>query len=272
MPELVIEPGATSLRRYVSDLFHHRYLVWILGTRELKLRYRQTLLGPIWIVLQPIISAGVLSFVFGRVAELPTDGVPTFLFTYTGMLGWNAFSGSLGRTASVVLNNAGLVSKVFFPRLVLPLSTMFGACVDFAVTFSLVLTMSWIAGYPPSLRLVLIPVWLASAILLAQGIGTVLGSIAVRFRDVIQVSGILTQLLLYASPVAYAVSAVPEQYQTIYYLNPMVSLLEAFRWSLLGTPFPTAAHLAYSVAVALVVYVSGFVFMERMEPRFADII
>jgi lipopolysaccharide transport system permease protein len=269
---LVIEPGATSIAQYSRDLFHHRYLIRILALRELKLRYRQTLLGPIWIILQPVLSAGILSFVFGSVADLPTEGVPTFLFAYTGMLAWNAFSNNFSRTTSILLNNASLVAKVFFPRVVLPISTVFGVFVDFGTTFVLVLSLAWANGYPPTVRLLLIPVWIICLQMMSLGMGSVLGSLAVRYRDVVQVAPVVTQLLLYASPVAYAVTAVPSQYLTVYYLNPLVSLLEAFRWSMLGTPFPTAGHLAYSVALAMVLFFGGLFAMERMGPQFADVI
>jgi lipopolysaccharide transport system permease protein len=269
---LVIEPGAVSLRRYFVDLFHYRYLIRILALREFKLRYRQTLLGPIWIVLGPLLSAGILSFVFGSVADLPTQGVPTFLFTYTGMLAWNAFSTNFSRTTSILVNNSQLVSKIYFPRLALPLSTVFGILVDFGVTLVLVLGLAWGNGYDPGFRLLLLPVWLLTFLLIAQGVGSVLGSLAVRFRDTIQIAPVITQLLLYASPVAYAVSAVPHQYVGVYYLNPLVSLFEAFRWSVLGTPFPSAGHVAYSLGIAVVVFVGGLIASERMEPRLADVI
>ena len=269
---LVIEPGATPIRQYAVDMLHHRYLIRILALREFKLRYRQTLLGPIWIILGPILSAGILSFVFGSVAKLPTEGVPTFLFTYTGMLAWNAFSTNLTRSTSILLNNSSLVAKVFFPRLVLPLSTVFGLMIDFCITLVLVLVLAWTNGYPPTFRLLLLPVFLACFLMISLGLGCVLGSLAVRYRDVLQVAPVITQMLLYASPVAYAVSAVPSEYLGLYYLNPLVSFFEAFRWSLLGTGFPTAAHFAYSLVIAIVMFVGGLLAMERMEPAFADVI
>jgi len=271
-PQLVIKPGATSIRQYARDLTAHAYLIRLLGVRELKLRYRQTLLGPAWVVLQPLIAAGILSFVFGNVAKLPTAGVPSFLFTYAGMLAWNAFSACLGRSSSILVGNAGLVSKVFFPRLVLPISTVTGVLVDFAVSSVLVLVLAAVNGYPPTAALLLLPVWLLFVILVALGVGSIIGSVAVRYRDALAIGGILTQLLLYASPVAYSADSVPSSVATIYNLNPLVGLIEAFRWSVLGTPLPSAGWLLYSCVVGVIVCIIGFVIMERMEPSFADVI
>ena len=271
-PNLVIQPGATSFRQYGRDLIVHSYLIRLLGVRELKLRYRQTLLGPAWVVLQPLISAGILSFVFGNVAKLPTAGVPSFLFTYVSMLAWNAFSTSLTRSSSILVGNAPLVAKVFFPRLVLPISTVMGVVLDFGVTLVLVLVLAAVNGFPPTAALLLLPVWLAFVIMVSLGIGSIIGSLAVRYRDAIAVGGILTQMLLYVSPVAYAASSVPESIRWLYDLNPLVGLLEAFRWSVLGTPLPSIALLTYSCVAGFLLCIIGFATMERMEPSFADVI
>lgn len=271
-PTIVIVPGSTPLLQYARDLWHHRDLLRVLAFRELTIRYRQTALGAVWVVLQPLLAAGLLSFVFGRVARLPTDGVPSFLFTYTGMLVWSAFSQSLTRCTMSLVSNVGLVAKIFFPRLVLPLSTVVAVMVDFCVTLGLVLVLLFTNGLPPGPEIVLLPVWILLMLMLAQGIGSFLGSFAARYRDFGHVTPFLVQLGLYASPVAYSVSAVPDRYLGLYYLNPVVGLLEAFRWSLLATPFPTAAHLAYSTVIACVVFVVGLVTFERRERIFADVI
>ncbi|MFM8305240.1 MAG: ABC transporter permease, partial [Actinomycetota bacterium] len=257
-PLLVIVPGSTPLRQYGRDLWHHRDLIRVLGRRDLTLRYRQTLLGAVWVVLQPILAAGLLSFVFGRIADLPTEGVPTFLFTYSGMLAWSAFSATLNRAATTLIGSASLVAKIFFPRLVLPLASVASVAVDFAVTFMILLVMMVARGVPPGPEVLLLPVWLLFLLAMAQGTGAFIGSFAVRYRDFANITPFLLQLGLYASPVAYSVSAVPERYQSLYYLNPVVSLLEAFRWSLFGTTFPTLVHFSYSVIVSLLLLVIGF--------------
>lgn len=271
-PHLVIIPGSTPLLQYVRDLLHHRDLLWVLAVRDLKLRYRQTALGASWVVLQPLLAAGILSFIFGNVADLPTQGIPTFIFTFAGMLAWGSFSATFLRATTSLVGSAALVSKIFFPRLVLPFSTVFSILVDFCVTLGVMFILLFTNDLPPDARILLLPVWLTFLLMIAEGAGSFLATFAVRYRDIPQITPVLIQLGLYASPVAYAVVAIPDRYLTLYYLNPIVALLEAFRWSLLGTAFPSTGHLAYSVAVALTVLVVGMVTLERRERTFADVI
>jgi lipopolysaccharide transport system permease protein len=271
-PLLVIEPGSVSLRRYFRDLLHHRDLVRVLGVRDLKLRYRQTALGVVWVVLQPILAAGILSFVFGRIARLPTDGVPPFVFTFAGMLIWTSVSQTITRTTTSLITNAALVQKVFFPRLILPLSTLMSVTLDFFVSLALLVLLVFLNDISIGLPFLLTPVWVLVALLLASGIGLFLASLCVHYRDVAQMSPVLLQLLLYASPVAYSATAVPAQYGTLYHLNPFAGIIEAGRWSLLGTPLPPAWTIAYSVGFAVVAFVAGMVTLEKLEQRFADVI
>jgi len=271
-PTVVIVPGRIPLRQYARDLWHHRDLWWVLALRDLTLRYRQTALGAVWVVLQPLLSAGILSFVFGRVADLPTDGVPSFVFTYAGMLAFGAFRDTLQRSSTSLVSNASLVAKIFFPRLVLPLSIVVAVLVDFCVGFVVALVLLFTNDLPPGPELLLLPFWLLVVLMLAEGIGSFLGSFAARYRDFAHITPLLVQLGLYASPVAYSVSAIPDQYLWIYYLNPFVALLEAFRWSLLGTPFPSAGHLAYSMVITGIVFVVGLVTFEKRERMIADVI
>jgi lipopolysaccharide transport system permease protein len=271
-PRLVIEPGGIPLRQYGRDLLDHRDLVPALAVREIKLRYRQTALGVLWIVVQPLLGAGILAFVFGRVAGLPTDGVPFFVFTYAGLLAWTVFSACVSRTAMSLVANARLVSKTFFPRLILPLSVTAAALVDFAVCFGVMIVLLFGSGLPPDGRLLLLPVWVTLLLMLAQGLGSVLAAVGVWFRDVVHVTPFLLMLGLYASPVAYSAAAVPDRYLDVYNLNPLVALLGAFRWSLFGTPLPTVGQLVYAGAVSVVAWVAGAFVLKRLEPRFADVI
>lgn len=271
-PTIVIEPGATPVPQYLHDLWRHRDLIRTMGRRDLTLRYRQTVLGPVWIVLQPILAAGLLSFVFGKVADLPTDGIPTFLFTYSGLLAWNSFSSTLSRSTTALIGSASLVSKIFFPRLALLFAGVAAVLVDFCVALAILFVLMATRGYYPGPEILLLPVWLFFLIAMAQGIGAFIGSFAVRYRDFSNVTPFFLQLGLYVSPVAYAVSAVPEKYRTIYYLNPLVSLIEAVRWSLFATPFPSVPHIAYSFVGSLALFVIGCVTFERKERFFADVI
>ncbi len=269
---LVIEKGGVSLRRYLRDLAHHRDLVQVLARRDLTLRYRQTALGVAWVVLQPLLAAGILSFVFNRIARLPTDGVPAFLFTFAGMLMWTSVNGTLTRTTTSLIQNATLVSKVFFPRLILPLSTLASVVLDFFVGLALLAVLLITNHVPLRLQFVLIPVWLVIGVALAQGIGLFLASLCVHYRDVAQVTPVLLQLLMYLSPVAYSVAAVPKRFQTVYHLNPFAAVIEGSRWSLVGTPLPETWTIVYAAGLAAVAFVAGMITLERLEQRFADVI
>lgn len=271
-PLLVIEPGSVSLRRYLQDLLHHRDLIRVLAGRDIKLRYRQTVLGVVWVVLLPVLSAGILAFVFGKIARLPTDGVPAFLFTFAGMLAWTAISGAMTRVTSSLITNAALVAKVFFPRLILPLATIVSVAVDFLVGFALLVVLLLLNGTAIHPTLILAPVWLTVGLALAVGVGLLLATLAVHYRDIPQITPVVVQILLYASPVAYSVSAVPHRYATLYRLNPIAGVVEAFRWSVVQTPFPPAWAIAYSAALAVVFFTIGMLTLEHLEQRFADVI
>ena len=272
-PELrVIERGRASLRQYFRDLRGHRDLVRVLAARDLKLRYRQTALGVVWVLLQPILAAGVLSFVFGRIAKLPSDGVSSFLFAFAGMQVWSAINGTISRTTGSFLSNASLVSKVYFPRLILPLSALASVAVDFGVSVMLLIGLLFANDLSPGLPFLLLPVWFLLAVVLAQALGLFLASLSVHYRDVGQITPVVLGLMLYASPVAYSVSAVPERYFVLYHLNPFAGIIQAARWSLLGTPLPPAWTIVYASVLAVVLYLSAVVMLERLEHRFADVI
>ena len=271
-PFLTIQPTSGWQAINLRELWQFRDLLVTLAQRDVKLRYRQTALGALWVLLQPLMAAGIFSFVFGKVAKLPSDGLPYFLFSYAGLLGWNAFSATLGKSSGSLLGNAGLVSKVYFPRLVLPLSVVFSTLIDFAVALSLMAVLMVVYHVAPTAGLLLLPVWLALIILLAVGVGMYASALTVSYRDVGFILPVLTQFLLYASPVAYAVSAVPPHLRFVYFLNPLSGLLEAFRWSLLGTGHLDARIVAYSTVVTLLVFVGGALSFKKMERKFADVI
>jgi lipopolysaccharide transport system permease protein len=271
-PLLVIEKGSTPIAQYLRDLFHYGDLIRVMALRDLKLRYRQTALGAVWVVVQPVLSAAILGFVFGRVARLSTDGVPIFLFAYAGMVSWNAFNQTVTRTTTSLLTNAALVSKIFFPRLILPLATTAGVVIDFLISLVVLLGILVADGRAPGVALLLLPLWLLLLLLCSLGLGTLAASLSVRYRDLAQITPVVLQLLLYASPVAYAVSAVPDRYLTLYYLNPLVALLEGFRWSLLGTNLPDASRLIPSIVFSVALFVVGMVTLEKKERGFADVI
>lgn len=271
-PYLLIEPRAGWQALSVKELWQYRDLLMTLAWRDVKLRYRQTALGVIWVVLQPLIAAGLFSFVFGKVAKLPSDGLPYFLFAYAGLLGWSAFSSTLTKSSGCLLQNAQLVSKVYFPRLVLPLSTVFSSLIDFGVALIMLAVMMLVMGLHPGIGVLLLPVWLALILLLSVGLGLFASALTVTYRDVQYVLPVLTQFLMYASPVAYALSAVPLHLRWLYHLNPLSTLLEGFRWSLLGVGHLETGAITYSALVSVGIFIWGAFAFKKMERNFADVI
>jgi len=271
-PYLTIKPTSGWQAINVRELWQFRDLLATLAQRDVKLRYRQTALGVVWVILQPLMAAGIFSFVFGKVAKMPSDGLPYFVFSFAGLLAWNAFSSTLTKSSGCLLQNSNLVSKVYFPRMVLPLSTVFSTLIDFLVALALMVALMVAYHIAPTAGLLLLPVWLALLIMLAVGIGMYSAALTVTYRDVQYVLPVITQFLLYASPVAYAVSAVPGHLRTVYFLNPISGLLEAFRWSLLGTGHLDPGITLYSVVMAAALFVAGALSFKKMERKFADVI
>jgi lipopolysaccharide transport system permease protein len=275
-PHLTIRPTSGWQALNLRQIWLFRDLLITLAERDVKLRYRQTALGVIWVILQPLIAAGIFSFVFGRVAGLPSEGVPYIVFSYAGLLAWNAFNNTLTRTSSVLVQNSGLISKVYFPRLVLPLSTILSTLIDFAVALLMMVVLMVIYRVAPGPQVLLLPVWLLLVVMLAVGIGLYTSALMVSYRDVQYILPVVTQFLLYGSPVAYslsfALSKIPQQYHFLYLLNPLAGLMDAFRWSLLGRGELPLGAVLYSTVVAVACFVGGAFAFKKMERKFADVI
>lgn len=269
---LVIRPESARSLGIVGDLWAFRDLLWSLADRDLRLRYRQTVLGVAWVVLQPVLGALIFTFVFGVVAGLESDGAPYFLFTFASLAGWGLFAGVLTRASGSLVQNSGLIAKVWFPRAVLPLSTVPAALLDLAIALVVLLGMMLWVGLVPTIGILLAPLWVLALAILAVGLGLIGAALMVSYRDVQHILPVATQLLLYASPVAYAAANVPERFQTLYYLNPLAPLLEGLRASILGTPMPPTQAIVWAVAVALVTFALGALVFRRLERRFADVI
>ena len=257
-----------------TELVRFRNLFTALAVRDVKLRYKQTLLGIGWVVLQPLFTAGIFTFVFGVVAGMKTgSGGAYLMFSLTGLLVWNVFSSALTRSGLAMVGNAQLVTKVYFPRLILPLSSAGSTLVDFAIPASALVVWLLISGHPFSAAVALAPVWIALALLLALGLGLIAAALTIDYRDVQHMLPMLTPFLLYACPVAYDTSRVPERFRVLYHaLNPLASLIEAFRWSMLGGSAPSAASVGYSATVSVLLFVLGATMFQRMERRVADVI
>jgi lipopolysaccharide transport system permease protein len=256
----------------LREMWSYRDLFLTFGQRDVKLRYRQTALGVSWVLLQPLIAAAIFAFVFGRVARLPSDGHPYFLFAFAGLMGWNAFNTTLTRTSTSLLANSQLVSKVYFPRLILPASTLMATGIDFIITSGVMGGMLVVTGTPLTLHVLLLPLWLALLLMLASGMGLVLGGTSVRFRDVAILTPVAAQMLLYISPVAYPVSSVPQKYHALYSMNPLTGLLEGFRWSLLGNGHLAPVAFITAVVGPLLALAGGVLYFRRIERGFADVI
>ena len=243
-----------------------------MANRDLKLRYKQTALGVVWVILQPLLAAGVFAFVFGTVAKLPSGGVPYVVFSFAGLLGWNFFSNVLTKVGGCLLGNSQLISKVYFPRLILPLSNIGSCLVDLVVAGGMMAIL--LAGYRivPSPWVILLPVPVLILAAVAMGLGLCTAALAVSYRDVQYILPVFTNILLYASPVAYAVAAVPARLRWVYGLNPLTPPLEAIRAGLLGTAQPSGASLSVSALTAGLLLMVGLYSFKRMERTFADVI
>lgn len=269
---MVIAPRPRWCLPELNELLDAREVLYRFAQRDITLRYRQTALGVVWVVLQPLLGAGVLSFVFGRVARLSTNGVPVLLYTFAGMTAWNVFSGVTNRGSTSLVSHSGLLAKLYFPRILIPLSTAGAAVCDFGVSVCFLGILMAIYGVAPGPAILLTPLWLLLTLALAAGIGLTASSLIARYRDIGYVVPFVLQILLFASPVAYSVAATPVKYHTFFAVNPMTWLLEGMRWSLIGQPRPSALYLCLSATVPLTALLTGCVFFQSRERSLADLI
>jgi lipopolysaccharide transport system permease protein len=256
-----------------AELWRYRDLWLTLALRDIKLRYRQTALGVAWVVLLPLMASGVFTVVFGLVAKLPSDGSPYFLFVFAGFLGWSSFQNTLQRCSVSLVGNTALVTKVYFPRILLPASSVLASLLDFAVGLVVFLGVVIARGeLPPLSSLVLVPVLLLTLQVLALGVGLFMAALTVRYRDVQYVLPFMIQLLLYASPVAYGLSVVPEHLRRFYLLNPVAPLLDALRSSLLGHDVLNWPAVGAAALVSVLILMAGTFFFLRQDRQYADVI
>lgn len=269
---LVLRPTSGWRAVNLREVWRFRDLVWAFARRDVTLRYRQTALGAIWVVLQPLLAAGIFSFVFGRVADLPSGDTPYVVFAFAGLLGWNIFQSTVGKSGMSLVGNASMLSKIFFPRLALPLSTVMGTLLDFGVGFVAFMIVSAWQGVAPSFAIVTLPLWVLMMLMLALGIGVFASALMVSYRDVAQAVPVLLMMILYISPVAYSLDAIPSDLQSVYALNPLVGVLQGFRWALIPDSQLEVGYVLYSLIMAVVVLAVGFLAFARMEKKFADVI
>ena len=257
----------------LGELWRYRDLWLTLALRDVKLRYRQTALGVAWVVLLPLLASGIFTLVFGVVAKLPTDGSPYFLFVFAGYLGWNAFQNTLQRCGISLIGNTALVTKVYFPRIILPAASVLASLLDFAVGVAMLLLALLVRGDAPSVgSLALVPLFMLLLQLLGLGVGFFSAALTVRFRDVQYVLPFLIQLLLYASPVAYGITAVPQAARRFYLLNPVAPLLDGLRTALLGRGEVHWLAIGTSACVSVAMFVLGTLFFLYQDRQDADVI
>ena len=271
-PLLILRPRSGWQSLDLAELWRFRDLLLQLGVRDIKLRYRQTALGVGWVLIQPLITAGVFAFIFGRVAHLSTGGIPAFWFAFAGLTAWGLFQGILSRAGASLVQSAPIIAKIYFPRLVLPLASVISCLLDFAVGLVVLLIGLLSIGRIPDARLLLLPVWLLLLLLLSAGVGMYAAAITTRYRDLQYALPFVIQLLAYASPIGYSTQSVPANLLRWYGLNPLVGLLEAFRWSLLGTVNASWGTTAYASIVSVAVFVFGMYGFRRVERSLADVL
>jgi lipopolysaccharide transport system permease protein len=253
------------------ELWHYRELAWFLALRDVKVRYKQALLGAAWAVFQPLAGVVVFTLVFRRFADVPSEGIPYPVFALVGLMVWTYASGSVTRATQSLVNNSPLVTKVYFPRLLAPLASILPGLVDLLFSFLILAVLMTVYGVGPTWAILTLPLWLLAAMAVALGIGLLLGTLNVRYRDVNHVITLLVQLWLFVTPVAYPATLVPAPWRGLYYLNPMAGVVEGFRWALVGAPWP-GPGVYLSVVATFVFLVAGVAYFERSERRFADYI
>lgn len=255
-----------------KELWEFRELLYFLSWRDVKVRYKQTLIGAAWVVIQPVVTMLIFTAIFGRLARIPSEGLPYPVFAFAGLLPWHLFAGGLQRSILSLVGSAPLITKVYFPRLIVPVAATITATIDFAVAFVVLVFMAIGFGIMPTWRIIALPGFVGMAMIAALAVGLWLSALNVRYRDVGHAVPFLVQVWMFASPVAYPSALVPERWKLFYDLNPMVGAIDGFRWALLGKPAPDVQTLVMGAVVALLFLVWGLTYFSRMERTFADVI
>ncbi len=271
-PSVIIQPRRGLFQLELGSIWHYREMLYFLVWRDVLLRFKQTAVGVAWVILQPLITMIIFTMIFSKLAKLPSDGVPYPVFAFAALLPWTFFAQALARGSSSVVQNSNLITKIYFPRLLIPIAASLAPIVDLVFSFLFLLVLMGWYRITPTLGIVALPLFIVLAIATALAVGLWSAAINVRYRDIANIIPFLCQVWMYASPVAYPVSMVPEKWRLLYSLNPMVGVIEGFRWALLGRKSPDFMLMAVSAAVVLVLLVGGIVYFKKMEQTFADVI
>ena len=269
---ILIQPSKGLFNFDLRELWQYNELLYFLVWKEVKVRYKQTIIGGAWAIIQPLLTMVIFTIIFGRLAKIPSDGMPYPVFTYTALLPWMLFAQALTRSGGSLVYNANLITKVYFPRLLVPLSAALAPIVDFIVSFLILLGMLAWYGIPPTLGILALPFFLALTLVTAISVNLWLAPINVKYRDVAHTLPFLSQIWMYASPVVYPLSMIPEKWQFLYSINPMVGVIEGFRWALLGKQSPNFMAMVMSIIVVMALFLGGILYFKKMEQTFADVI
>lgn len=262
--------GWVSLK--LRELWEYRELLYFLTWRDIKIRYKQTALGAAWAVIQPVFTMIIFSIFFGKLAKIPSDGVPYPIFSFTALVPWTLFVYGLTQSSNSLVGSANLIRKVYFPRLVIPISSLFSGVADFLIAFAILLAMMLRYGIMPTINVIWVPFFVLLTMVTSLGVGLWLSALNVEYRDVKYVVPFLTQFWMFATPIAYPSSLLPQPWRTFYGLNPIAGVVEGFRWGLLGTKTHPGSILIVSSITALVLLISGALYFRRMERTFADVV
>ncbi len=268
----VIRPvrGWVSLR--LTEVWRYRELLYFLTWRDVKVRYKQTVLGAAWAIIQPFFTMVVFSLIFGRLAKIPSDGIPYPIFSFAALVPWTLFATGLAQSSNSLVGQQNLIKKVYFPRLIIPISAILSGLVDFVIAFGVLLLMMLCYGIMPTLNIVFLPFLLLLAMTTSLGVGMWLSALNVQFRDVRYTVPFITQFWLFATPIAYPSSLLPEPWRTAYGINPMVGVVEGFRWALLRTDTRPGPVIAVSSTAAILLLLTGAYYFRRLERTFADVV
>jgi lipopolysaccharide transport system permease protein len=272
VPEIVVEPPHGWFNLRFAELWSFRELLFFFVWRDIAVRYKQTLLGAAWAIIQPVLTMLIFSLIFGRLAKLPSDGIPYPIFTYTALLPWQLFSRGLGDASASLINNQNMITKIYFPRLFLPASSILGGLVDFVLSFFVLFGMMFFYNIPLTWRVLMLPVFILLTLVTAMAAGMWLSAFNVSFRDVKYITPFLTQFWQYATPIAYSSTLIPEKWRALYGLNPMSGVVDGFRWAMLGQSFSLDTMFFVSVFVVFLLFFSGLLYFQRMDRTFADMV
>jgi len=271
VPVLRIKPSTGWVSLKLQELWEYRELLYFLIWRDVKVRYKQTVLGAAWAIIQPFFTMVVFSLFFGKLAKMPSDGIPYPIFSYTALVPWTFFANGLGKASTSLVGSSSLIKKVYFPRLCIPIASVLSGIVDFILAFTVLIGMMFYYGLAPTTNVIWLPFLMVLSFSASLGVSLWLSAMNVQFRDVQYIIPFLTQFWLFATPVAYPSSLLSEPWRTLYGINPMVGVVEGFRWALLGTRTAPGPIIIVSSLVALLLLVSGALYFRRMEKTFADV-